>query len=84
MGIKVKKKEVIQAVLENPEPACMRGILTCNGGFNAGQGRISFQGEWIFFPFSATHRPFFPTDEFVETVIGSHWRELRPLYEKGS
>ncbi len=81
----MNKKEVIQAVLDNPEPACVRGgILTCNGGYNAGQGRITFQGEWVFLPFSATHRSFSPTDEFVETVIGNHWRELRPLYEIGS
>ena len=70
------KKELILAVLGNPEPACGAGLLKCNGGFNSGDGQLKWYGYWEFVPSKATGASFKPTDEFVTQVIGDNFRKL--------
>jgi len=75
------KKELIQKVLENPEPACGARALQCNGGFNSGEGQLKWYGYWEFVSNKATGASFKPTDEFVVEVIGKNWNKLRHYYK---
>jgi hypothetical protein len=76
------KTELIQKVLENPEPACgLQNGLKCYGGFNAGEGQLKWYGKWEFVPGSATGKSFEPTNEFVKEVIGNNFRKLLRYYK---
>ena len=75
------KQELINKVLENPEPACSASKLCCYGGYGSGYGLLTYQGKWEFIPSSATERSFKPTDEFVLEVIGENWRKLLKYYK---
>ena len=75
------KKDLVQLVLDNPEPACSANALKCNGGFSAGEGQLKWYGYWEFVPTKATGASFKPTDEFVAEVIEANWRQLRRYYK---
>ena len=81
------KDELIKKVLGNPEPACKYHCLTCYGGFNGGDGFLSYQcGEdremhWMFLPNSATNSSYEVSDEFVVEVISDNFKKLKKYYK---
>jgi len=77
----MKKENLVQMVLENPEPACSASALLCNGGFNSGEGQLKYYGKWEFVPAKATGVSFEPTDEFVKEVIEDNFRKLLKYYK---
>jgi hypothetical protein len=75
------KQELINKVLENPEPACSARKLSCYGGYGSGYGLLTYQGKWMFIPHQTTDKSFEPTDEFVIEVIKENWRKLLRYYK---